>query len=318
MSSDLQSSNASSELQKKPFKEPNKLLKFLNSKKVVPYIFVFPFIISFLVLTLYPAVHGIIMSFQKILPGQVEFIGLENYSRVANANFYKALSNTSIYVILTVLILTIVPMLLAVLLDSKYLKFKTFFRASLFIPALTSTIVGGMIFRLMFSETDSSVANQIVSLLGMESVDWRYNAWSAMFLMVILGSWRWIGVNLLYFLAQLQSISAELYEAADIDGANGFQKLRFITIPHLKPIIIFVSTITIINGFRMFEESFVFWETSSPGNVGLTVVGYIYQQGIGQNDMGFGSAIGVVLMLIIFVISIIYLILTGTFKRGDE
>ncbi|WP_112182333.1 MULTISPECIES: carbohydrate ABC transporter permease [Paraliobacillus] len=318
MSSNLSESKVSTDLNKKPFKEPNKFFKFLNSKKVVPYIFVFPFIISFLILTLYPAVRGIIMSFQSILPGQVQFIGLDNYSRVANANFFKALSNTSIYVLLTVLILTIVPMLLAILLDSKYLKFKTFFRASLFIPALTSTIVGGMIFRLMFSETDSSVANQIVSLLGADSVDWRYQAWSAMFLMVILGSWRWIGVNLLYFLAQLQSIPAELYEAADIDGASGFQKMRFITIPHLKPIIIFVSTITIINGFRMFEESFVFWETSSPGNIGLTVVGYIYQQGIGQNDMGFGSAIGVVLMLIIFVISIIYLILTGTFKRGDE
>ncbi|WP_186579841.1 carbohydrate ABC transporter permease [Aquibacillus kalidii] len=318
MSSELQKGNTSPSLQKTSFKEPNKFLKFLNSKKVVPYIFVFPFIISFLVLTLYPAVRGIMMSFQSILPGQVKFIGLDNYSRVFNANFYKALSNTTIYVILTVLILTILPMVLAILLDSKYVKFKTFFRASLFIPALTSTIVGGMIFRLMFSGTESSVANQIVSFLGMEAVDWRYQAWSAMFLMVVLASWRWIGVNLLYFLAQLQNIPSELYEAADIDGASKLQKMRYVTIPHLKPIIIFVSTITIINGFRMFEESFVFWETSSPGNIGLTVVGYIYQQGIGQNDMGFGSAIGVVLMLIIFVISIIYLIATGTFKRGDE
>jgi arabinosaccharide transport system permease protein len=318
VSSPSQGSNTSASLEKTAYKEPNKFLRFLNSKKVVPYIFVSPFILSFLILTLYPAIHGIIMSFQSILPGQVEFIGLKNYERVFNPNFYKALSNTTIYVILTVIILTLVPMLLAILLNSKLVKFKTIFRASIFIPALTSTIVGGMIFRLMFSEADSSVANQIVNFLGIESIDWRYNAWSAMFLMVILASWRWIGVNVLYFLAQLQNISDELYEAADIDGASAFQKLRYITIPHLKPITIFVSTITIINGFRMFEESFVFWETSSPGNIGLTVVGYIYQQGIGQNDMGFGSAIGVVLMLIIFVISIINLIATGTFKRGDE
>lgn len=299
-------------------KEPNKLKKFLNSKKVVPYIFMLPFIISFLVLTLYPAVQGIVMSFQSILPGQVEFIGLDNYSRVANSTFYKALSNTTIYVILTVLILTIIPMFLAIFLDSKFLRFKTIFRASLFIPALTSTIVGGMIFRLMFGEQDTAVANQILNWIGLETVNWRYNAWSGMFLMVILGSWRWIGVNMLYFLAALQNVPGELYEAADIDGASAWQKLRFVTIPQLKPIIIFVSTITIINGFRMFEESFVFWEASSPGNIGLTVVGYIYQQGIGQNDMGFGAAIGVVLMIIIFIISIIYLLLTGTFKRGDE
>ncbi|PXW92158.1 L-arabinose ABC transporter membrane protein [Streptohalobacillus salinus] len=296
----------------------NKFFSFLNSKKVVPYIFVSPFILSFLVLTLYPATQGIIMSFQEILPGQVKFVGMDNYSRVFNPNFFTALKNTSIYVLLTVLILTILPMLFAILLDSKYVKYKTLFRASLFIPALTSTIVGGMIFRLMFSEADSSVANQIVNFLGVESVDWRYNAWSAMFLMVLLASWRWIGVNLLYYLAALQNISNELYEAAEIDGANSFQKLRFITIPHLKPITVFVSSITIINGFRMFEESFVFWETSSPGNIGLTIVGYIYQQGIGQNNMGFGAAIGVVLMLIIFVISMVYLALTGTFSKEGK
>jgi len=96
------------------------------------------------------------------------------------------------------------------------------------------------------------------------------------------------------------------------------QKTWYITIPRLKPILIFVSTITIINGFRMFEESFVFWEAGSPGNIGLTVVGYIYQQGIRQNNIGFGSAVGVILMIIIFIVSLIYLIATGAFKRGDE
>ncbi|WP_425432222.1 carbohydrate ABC transporter permease [Halobacillus massiliensis] len=291
--------------------------KFLNSKKVVPYIFVAPFLISFLVLTLYPAIQGIIMSFQSVLPGQVQYIGLENYVRIPNATFYRALSNTTIYVILTVVILTLFPMLLAVMLNSRMVKFKTLFRASLFIPALTSTIVGGMIFRLMFAEQDSAIANQVMNFVGFDSVNWRYSAWSGMLLMVILTSWRWLGVNILYFLAALQTVPEELYEAADIDGASRLQKFLFITIPQLKPIIIFVSTITIINGFRMFEESFVFWESGSPGNIGLTMVGYIYQQGIQQNDMGFGAAVGVVLMLIIFVVSIIYLIFTGTFKKGD-
>jgi arabinosaccharide transport system permease protein len=299
-------------------KGPNKLLKFLNSKKVVPYVFVSPFIITFLVLTLYPAIQGIIMSFQSVLPGQVTFIGLENYARITNGTFLKALTNTTIYVVLTVIILTIIPMLLAVFLDSKFVKMKTFFRASFFIPALTSTIVGGMIFRLMFGEQDTAIANQILGFLGMESVNWRFTAWSGMFLMVLLASWRWIGVNMLYFLAALQNIPTELYEASEIDGASKLKQFWYVTLPQLKPIIIFVTTITIINGFRMFEESFVFWEAGSPGNIGLTVVGYIYQQGIQQNNIGFGAAVGVVLMLIIFVVSIINLILTGAFKKGDE
>ena len=299
-------------------KKTRSLMRFLNSKKIVPYVLVSPFIISFLVLTVYPAIRGVMMSFQQILPGQVEFVGLGNYERVFNPTFYKALSNTTIYVVLTVVILTILPIVLAVILNSKFAKFKTLFRASLFMPALASTIVAGMIFRLMFGETDTAAANQILGWLGMESVDWRYKAWSGMFLMVMLAVWRWLGVNILYFLAGLQNIPNELYEASEIDGASIFQKFRYITLPMLKPVTIFVVTISIINGFRMFEESFVFWEAGSPGNIGLTVVGYIYQQGIQQNDMGFGAAIGVILMIIIFIISFIQLILTGAFKRGDE
>ena len=188
----------------------------------------------------------------------------------------------------------------------------------MFLPALASTIVAGMVFRLMFGETDTAVANQILNWIGLESVDWRYNAWSGMFLMVLLCSWRWMGVNILYFLAALQNVPKELYEAAEMDGASTIKKFFYVTLPFLKPVTIFVTTISVINGFRMFEESFVFWEAGSPGNIGLTVVGYLYQQGIQQNDMGFGAAIGVVLMLIIFAVSFIQLILTGAFKKGDE
>jgi arabinosaccharide transport system permease protein len=299
-------------------REPNKVLRFLNSQKVVPYIFVSPFILSFLIFSLYPSIKAIIMSFQKVLPGQITFIGMGNYSRVFNPTFYKALSNTTIYVILTVVILTITPIVLAVLLDSKLVKFKTFFRASLFLPSLASTIVAGMVFRLMFGETDTAAANQILNWLGIESVDWRYQAWSGMFLMVLLCSWKWMGVNILYFLAGLQNVPKELYEAAEMDGATTLKKFYHITLPFLKPVTIFVTTISVIHGFRMFEESFVFWEAGSPGNIGLTVVGYLYQQGIQQNDMGFGAAIGVILMLIIFVVSFIQLILTGAFKKEGQ
>ncbi|WP_242634578.1 carbohydrate ABC transporter permease [Bacillus timonensis] len=299
-------------------KKENKIMKFLNSKKVVPYIFVFPFIVSFTILTLYPTIQAFMMSFQRILPGQIEFIGLQNYERIFNQAFYKALFNSTIYTILTVLILVTLPIILAILLDSKLVKFKTFFRSALFIPALTSIVVAGVIFRLVFAESENAIANQIIGFLGVDPVSWKYNAWSGMFLMVIMASWRWMGVNVLYFLAGLQSIPKELYESAEIDGANLFQKFRNVTLPFLKPIIIFVTTISIIGGFRVFEESYVIWEGNSPGNIGLTLVGLLYQQGIQQNDMGFGAAIGVVLLILIFVISIIYLLLTGAFKRGDE
>lgn len=303
--------------QKKP-PMGNRAKTFLNSKKVAPYVFVSPFIISFLILTLYPTIQAFIMSFQSILPGQVTFIGFQNYERIFNPVFFKALTNTTIYTIATVVILVAIPLVLATLLDSKFVKFKKIFRSALFIPSLTSVVVAGIIFRLFFSESDSSIANQIIGVFGFEPVSWRYSGWSGLLLMILIASWRWMGVNILYFLAGLQNISKELYESAEIDGANVFQKFRYITLPSLKPIIIFVTTISIIGGFRVFEESYVLWESNSPGNIGLTLVGYLYQQGIQQNDMGFGAAVGVIVLLIIFAASILYLLSTGAFKRGDE
>ncbi|MDZ5783087.1 carbohydrate ABC transporter permease [Marinococcus luteus] len=293
------------------------ILHFLNSKKVAPYVFVSPFIVSFLALYLYPMIQAIIMSFQQVLPGQTTFVGTHNYQRILNPTFFQALGNTATYVFFTVIILVMIPIILSVFLNSKSLYFKNFFRAALFIPALTSVIVAGIIFRMMFGESENSFVNELLGLVGMDPVQWRYGAGTGMFLMVLLASWRWIGVNILYFLAGLQNVSEELYEAADIDGASAWQKFLFVTMPALKPVIIFVATITIINGFRMFEESFVFWENSSPGNIGLTIVGYIYKEGIQQNDMGFGAAIGVVLMLIIFVVSMIQLKFFGAFKKED-
>lgn len=299
-------------------KQKNKL-NILNSKKVAPYVFVFPFVLSFLVLTLYPTIQAFIMSFQHILPGQVRFIGLNNYVRALDSPaFYKALQNTSVYMILTVIILVIVPMVFAVMLNSNFAKFRNFFRSGLFIPSLTSIVVAGIIFRLIFSESDTAIANQVIGYLGFDSLDWRTKGWSAMFLMVLLATWRWLGVNILYFLAGIQNIPAELYESAEIDGANIFQKFYNITLPLLKPIIIFVTTISIIGGFRVFEESFIFWETNSPGNIALTLVAFLYQQGIQRNDMGYGSAIGVIVLLIVFIVSIINLILTGAFKRSED
>ncbi|PYZ95964.1 arabinose transporter permease [Alteribacter lacisalsi] len=287
----------------------------LYSKKAAPYIFVSPFIISFLVLSLYPFISAINMSFQRVLPGQTHYIGTANYERVFNPVFFTALQNTTVYVVWTVVILTLIPMIFAIFLNHRLIMFTNFFRAAIFIPALTSVIVAGTIFRMIFGESEAAFANQVLQLIGLEAVGWRYGAGTAMFLMVALASWRWMGVNVLYYLAALQNVSKDLYEAADIDGANAWQKFRHVTFPAIKPIFIFLSTITTINGFRMFEESFVFFETSSPGNIGLTMVGYIYQEGIQRNDMGFGAAIGIVLLGIIFVVSIIQLYLTGAFKK---
>src|SRR5690625_1801018 len=151
---------------------------FLNSQKIAPYVFVFPFIISFLVLTLYPTIKAFIMSFQNILPGQVTFIGMNNYVRAYNSpTFYIALKNSTIYMILTVVILVIVPIILAVSLDSHLTKCKTLFRSGLFIPSLTSVVVAGIIVRMIFSESDTAIAKQVIGFFGLDPVNWRNTGW---------------------------------------------------------------------------------------------------------------------------------------------
>ena len=258
------------------------------------------------------------MSFQQVLPGQTHFIGLENYAKLPNdPTFYKSVKVTVTYTVWTIAILIPVPLIFAVFLNSKLTRFRHFFRATAFIPALTSVIVAGVIFRLMFGETEQSIANQIVTALGFDTVRWAFGAKTGMFLMVFLACWRWMGVNILYFLAGLQNIPDVLYEAADIDGAGPFKKFYYITLPFLKPVTIYVTTISIFAGFRMFEESYVYWETGSPGNIGLTVVQYIYKQGFQSNNMGYGSVIGIVLLLVILVVTLIYLTLSGAFKKED-
>lgn len=290
----------------------------LYSQKVAPYIFVLPFIITFTLFFFYPIISTLMMSVQKVLPGEVTFIGLKNFRRLDNAHFYAALWNSARYTFWTLVVLIPIPMLLAVLLNSKAMPFRNVFKASLFMPILTSTIVAGTVFRLLFSEMDTGFANSIMHFLGYQSIPWLRKSGTAMFLLVLLCSWRWMGVNMLYFLAGLQGIPNELYEAASIDGAGSWLQFRHITFPLLKPVSIYVLTISIYGGFRMFEESYVYWPANSPGDIGLTIVAYLYQRGIQFNEMGMASAIGVVLLAIVLTLNLIQLVLTGAFKKENE
>lgn len=292
----------------------------LNSKKIAPYIFVLPFILSFLLFFLYPLVSTVIMSFQKILGmDEVKFIGLKNYSNLFNKHFLNAIIVTSRYTFWTILILIPLPIIIAVLLNSKLTFGKNIFRATLFIPALTSVIVAGLFFRLAFGEQTTTLVNFLLGKFGINPIVWLQGKHTGMFVMVLLCTWRWLGVNIIYFLSGLQSIPAELYESASIDGANEFQKFKNITIPGLKPVMIYVLTISVYGGYSMFAESFALWGgPRSPGEIGMTIVNYIYQQGFNQNDLGFGSAIGIVLLLLVMIVNIVQLTATGFFKKESD
>jgi len=291
---------------------------FRYSQKSAPYVFLFPFIITFGVFFIYPIIDTIVMSFQKVAVTGNTFRGLGNYRILMNPVFFKALKNSAFYTIVTLCLMIPVPLVLAAMLNSKLVKGKTIFRGMMFIPALTSVVVAGTIFRLIFGEMSGSFANNVVGFFGYGPLIWLrkpVTVWIALFLLCL---WRWTGVNMMYYLAGLQQIPTDLYESAEVDGANFIQKFFHITIPMLKPTTIYVLTISIYGGMSMFTESYILFNgNSSTNNVGLTIVGYLYRMGWEQNNIGLASATGCVLLGIVMLINVIQLGVNGAFSKRN-
>jgi arabinosaccharide transport system permease protein len=175
--------------------------------------------------------------------------------------------------------------------------------------------VAGVAFRLIFGSLPSALANWFLGLWGIAPVGWTMNAWSGMVILVVLVIWRITGVYMIYFLSALQTIPGELYESAEIDGAGTLTKFFRITLPLIKPTAIYVLTLVVFEGYRMFSESYVYWQDGNPGDIGLTITRYIYQEAFHQNDMGFGSAVGITMLLIVLLINLIQLNSFGLFRK---
>ena len=296
----------------------NRAAAFLTSRKVVPYVFVAPFVIYFLLIYLYPTVSTVLMSFQRIDgPTTSEWIGLKNYQKLFSRNFIQALETSTRYAVWDVIVLTIVPLLFAVLLHSGLVKGSAFFKSLFFIPALTSIIVAGIVFRLAFGTQDTAPVNALMTALGGQPRQWLMFADSGNFVLIVMTLWRWMGVNIIYYLSGIQAIPNDLYEAAEIDGANPIQKFFKVTLPGIRPVLIYVITITVLGGFAMFTESVALWQQSNPGGIGRTIVGYLYQVGITKANLGMASAGGLTLLALVLVVNLIQLVLMGFFRKED-
>ncbi|MUG45198.1 carbohydrate ABC transporter permease [Paenibacillus woosongensis] len=294
--------------------------KFLYSQKVAPYVFVLPFILVFLFFWVYPLGSSFGMSFQKIQLGQeASWVGFSNYEKLmGDGVFLKAVTNSAVYMVLTLAVLIPFPMLFAVLINNKFMWGRDFFKSSFFFPALTSVVVAGTIFRLMFGEMEGSMINSVLAWFGIGPVKFLKGQVTGLVALVSLATWRWTGVNMLYFLAGLKNIPDEYYEAASIDGASSLQKFTRITMPLLKPTTIYVLTISIYAGLAMFIESMMLWNgNNSPKNIGLTIVGYLYRQGIEKNNLGYAAAVGIVLLAITMIINLTQLAFSGMFKKEE-
>lgn len=295
--------------------------RFIYSQKVAPYVFVLPFVLVFIIFWAYPLLDSFQMSFQKVSLGQdSSWVGISNYEKLLTDKvFFKAVINSTVYMLLTLVILIPFPMLFAVLINSKFMWGREFFKASFFFPALTSVVVAGTIFRLMFGEMEGSLINSFLGLFGIDPIKFLKGQVTGFIALLALATWRWMGVNILYFLSGLKNIPEDYYEAAAIDGASKWQQFTRITIPLLKPTSIYVITISIYAGLAMFIESMMLWNgNNSPKNIGLTIVGYLYRQGIEKNNLGYAAAVGIVLLAITMIINVTQLSLSGMFKKEDQ
>lgn len=292
----------------------------LYDKKKIPWLFLMPFLFFFVAFRVVPLIYAFLLSVLQLEGISLfggEFVGLKNYQRLISDNlFYQAAGNNTKYMLGTMITLIPLPIISAILLDSEYCKSKKIYRSILLIPSLTSLVIAGTIFRILMR--DRGALNYVLSFLKIPPQRWLVNPALAIIAILIVATWRWQGINMIYFTAGLSGISKTLYEQAEIDGATLFQRFYHITLPLLRPIIIFVMTLNIIGGYKLFDEVYVLWDSgASPQRSGLTLALYLYRQGFRRLDMSYASTIGFGLAFIVLILSLIQLKVTGFFKDFD-
>ena len=277
---------------------------------LTPYLFLFPALLILTLVVFWPAAQAFYFSFTRYedLNKAPEWIGLGNFQELwQDEIFWKTLGNTLIYLIGVVPILVLVPLGLAILVNQK-LKGVTWFRTAYYTPVVISMVVAGIAWKWLYAET--GLLNQTIKLLGLSEngVRWLTDPNLAIFCVMSVTVWKGLGYYMVIYLAGLQSIPADLYEAAAIDGSDGLQKHWDITIPLMRPYLALVGVISAISATKVFEEVFVMTR-GNPLNSSKTIVYYLYEKAFTIPDLeySYGCAIGLVLFLGIFGLSILNL-----------
>jgi ABC-type sugar transport system permease subunit len=284
-----------------------------RGRKLAPYLFVSPFVLLFVAFTTYPLLRSIVLSFHKAAgPDHVMFVGWDNYRFLLHdALFWKAVTNTISYAVVFIGIQIPAALGLAVLLDSHLVRGRNFFRYAFFSPHLVGGVFVAVLFTLLLAPRRGLI-NKAIDLLtpfGSE-INWLSKQELAMPAVLIASLWLSIGYAMIYFLAALQAVDRELYEAADIDGAGKWAKFWHITLPSIRPTVMFMLLIGTIGALQLFELPYVLFNGSGPNNSVLTITMYLFQQGFETGDLGYAAAIGWVLVLMILALSLIQVRLT--------
>lgn len=283
----------------------------IRGSRLTPFLFLAPFLVLFAAFVLLPAFLGIWISLHDwdfLLPNK-PFVGLDNYAALADSEsaqfqqFWNSMKNTLIFVVISVPFLVVLPLLLAILLNRKF-PGRTFFRAVFFAPFVLGVAVVGLMWRYLLDPSFGMV-NGILGKLGLpDNTAWTTDQPWAWISLVGVTVWWTIGFNAVIYLAGLGDIPAEQYEAAELDGASAWQQLRFVTIPGLRPVLVFVIITTVLASANMFGQSYLITR-GGPGDSTRTAIMTITDLGLSQYRMGQASAMSYVLAVMLCLISLV-------------
>ena len=274
---------------------------------LVPYAFLLPAAIALGLTVFYPACQAIILSFTEYdydLTEAPHWVGLANFAQLwGDRLFWKSLGQTVIYLIGVVPILTFAPLVLAIAVNQK-LRGMRWFRAAYYLPVIVSMVVAGIAWNWLYAE--NGLLNQILALVGWGPVPWLTQPAIALVSVMAVTIWKGLGYYMVVYLAGLQTIPADLYEAAAIDGSDGWQRHWDITLPLMRPYLALVATISAISASKVFEEVYIMTQ-GGPRHGTKTIVYYLYEQAFENLEVSYACAIGLVLFLIVLGLSIVRL-----------
>jgi cellobiose transport system permease protein len=290
-----------------------------------PYVYIAPFFILFAIFGAFPLVYTAWVSLtdRNLLSTTTHFVGLQNYTAlIHDSYFWNAVENT-----LGIWVLATIPQLLFALgiahVLNTQLRMRTFFRMTVLLPQVTSLVAVALIFTQLF-DYRYGLVNYLLGGVGIGKVDWEAGTFSSWVALSVMVTWRWTGYNALIYLAAMQGIPEELYEAAQVDGASGWQQFIHVTIPSLRPTIIFTVIISTIGGLQLFTEPYLFQPLKQAGTGGSdrqyqTVAMYLYEKAFGGSEFKFGyaSAIAWSLFMLIAVISLVNFLLIRRIRSAD-
>ncbi|MDX8045134.1 sugar ABC transporter permease [Gracilibacillus sp. S3-1-1] len=281
-------------------------------KSYIGWLFILLSMIGISLFYFYPMIQAFLLSLQSGMGASLEYVGLDNYVRLFNdPTFIAALTNTVLYLLVQVPAMIILALVFSVLLNDPTLKFRGFFRTAIFLPAVTSLVAYAVIFKYLFSG-DGLVNEFLLSMnLISQPLNWLSDPTLAKITIIIAITWRWTGYNMIFYLSALQNVDKSMYEAAKIDGASAIQQFFFITIPLLKPIILFTSIVSTIGTLQLFDEVMNI-TSGGPGNATLSISMYIYNLSFEYTpDFGYAATVSYVVLLLVVVLSFIQFRVAG-------